>query len=104
MIEITTGTLTERIIKELQKTYPITLTVLQEKIGVSRTLLFRELEKLQTKRIIQLEPLPGKTFIRLLRNDFRFVGKKRQKKFIKKGYPKRCKKEDNRVNNEMMYA
>lgn len=84
MIEIKTGTLHERIIRILQKTYPVTIADLQKKLRVSRTILRRDLLKLRTKGILCLEPLPGKTFIRLLRHDFSFIGKRRgQRKFIK---------------------
>lgn len=83
MIEITNGTIEERIIKLLQKIYPITITDLQKELHVSRQIIIRVLQKFQVKGIVQLEPLPDKTFIRLSRNDFVFVGKKRQKKFIK---------------------
>jgi hypothetical protein len=83
MIEITTGTIEERIIKFLQKTYPVTVNDLENNLHVSRKIIIRVLQKLQTKGILRLEPLPDKTFIRLLRNDFKFIGKKRQRKFIK---------------------
>ena len=83
MIEITTGTLEERIIKLLQKTYPITVSDLAHTLSVSKIIIIRFLQKFQAKGIVLLEPLPNKTYIRLLRNDFRFIGKKRQKKFIK---------------------
>ena len=83
MIEIVNGTLEEQIIKLLQKTYPITIIDLEKKLHISRNMIVRILQKLQIKGIVQLEPLPDKTYIRLLRRDFRFVGKKRQKKFIK---------------------
>jgi len=84
MIEIECGTLEERIIRELQKTYPITVSQLKVRIGISERLLIRELEKLQARGILLLEPLPDKVYIRLLRSDFRFVAKKSQKKFIKR--------------------
>jgi predicted transcriptional regulator len=83
MIEIVNGTLEEQIIKLLQKTYPITIIDLEKKLHISRNMIIRVLQKLQVKGIVQLEPLPDKTYIRLIRRDFRFVGKKRQKKFIK---------------------
>ena len=83
MIEIVNGTLEEQIIKLLQKTYPITIIDLEKKLHISRNMIVRVLQKLQIKGIVQLEPLPDKTYIRLIRRDFRFVGKKRQKKFIK---------------------
>ena len=46
------------------------------------------------KGIVRLEPLPDKTYIRLIRQDFSFVGKKRQRKFIKHSKGKRQKSKD----------
>jgi len=83
MIEITTGTLEERIIKMLKKTYPITVSDIEKELHLSREVVMRVLNKFQTKGYVLLEPLPGKIFIRLLRRDFSFIGKKRQRKFIK---------------------
>jgi len=83
MIEITTGTLEEGIIKILQKTYPVTVDDIKKKLNVSRDMVLRTLKKFQIKGIICLEPLPDKTYVRLLRRDFSFIGKKRQRKFIK---------------------
>ncbi|EMR75111.1 HTH domain-containing protein [Thermoplasmatales archaeon SCGC AB-540-F20] len=83
MIEIVNGTLEEQIIKLLQKIYPITISDIKKKLHVSRKMILRVLQKFQVKGIVQLEPLSNKTYIRLLRNDFSFVGKKRQRKFIK---------------------
>jgi hypothetical protein len=83
MIEIVNGTLEEQIIKILQKIYPITISDIEKKLHVSRKMIFRVLQKFQVRGIVQLEPLSDKTYIRLLRNDFSFVGKKRQRKFIK---------------------
>jgi len=83
MIEITVGTLEERIIKLLQKIYPITIKDIKNKLNISEEVIIRTLKKLQLKDIVQLDLLPDKTYIRLLRNDFSFIGKKQQKKFIK---------------------
>ena len=83
MIEIKSGTVEEQIIKILQKTYPITLWDIEEKLHISRDKILRILQKFQVKGIVQLEPLTDKIFIRLKRNDFKFIGKKRQKKFVK---------------------
>ena len=94
MIEITSGTLEERIIKILQKTYPITVSDIEKKTRVSKKIIIRCLQKLQTKGIIQMEPLPGKTYIRLLRNDFRFIGKRRQQKFVKHYSGKKKQQQD----------
>ena len=83
MIEITTGTLEERIIRILQKTYPITVEDIKKELNISVDMVIRTLKKFQMKGIVRLEPLPDKTYVRLLRHDFSFIGKKRQRKFIK---------------------
>ncbi|MDH7517249.1 MAG: MarR family transcriptional regulator [Candidatus Thermoplasmatota archaeon] len=83
MIEITTGTIDEQIIKILLKTYPVTVNDLEKILHLPKTTIMRFLQKLQSKGILRLEPLPDKTYIRLLRHDFSFIGKKHQKKFIK---------------------
>ena len=102
MIEITTGTLEERIIKFLQKTYPVTVFDAEQKLHVSRSVVLRTLQKFQTKGIVQLEPLPDKTYIRLLRNDFSFIGKKRQRKFIK--HHAGGKQSESKEYDGMMYS
>jgi predicted ArsR family transcriptional regulator len=94
MIEIIRGTLDEQIIKILQKTYPITVDELKIKLHLSKQQIIRVLNKLSIKGILQLEPLPDKTYIRLIRHDFSFVGKKRQRKFIKHSKGKRQKSKD----------
>jgi len=83
MIEINSGTLEERIIKLLQKIYPITLEDIQNKLKLSELMVLRVLKKLQIKGIVRLEPLSDKTYVRLLRHDFSFVGRKKQRKFSK---------------------
>jgi predicted transcriptional regulator len=102
MIEITNGTIEERIIKILQKTYPITVSEVKAKLNISRENIMRVLQKFQVKGIVQLEPLPSKIYIRLIRNDFKFVGKKRQKKFIK--HHSGIKKQESKEYNGIMYS
>ena len=95
MIEITTGTIEEQIIKFLRKNYPATVKDIENKLHLSRDNIIRTLQKFQIKGILELEPLPDKIFIRLKRNDFKFIGKKRQKKFVKhKSGPKKYQSED----------
>jgi hypothetical protein len=61
----------------------VTINDIEKELHLSRAIITRVLQKFQTKRYVQLEPLSDKIYIRLLRKDFRFLGKKRQKKFIK---------------------
>ncbi|RLF47543.1 MAG: transcriptional regulator [Thermoplasmata archaeon] len=103
MIEIKKGTLEERIIKTLEEEYPITLKELSKKLGISENILKAKLLKMQTKNILVLEPLPDKIYVRLIRFDFMFVGKRSQYKFIKK---KKMKgdKEEKEDDDSIMYG
>ena len=94
MIEIVKGTLEERIIRILQKTYPITVKEIQEELHLSNKIVMRTLNKFQIKGIVKLDVLPDKTYVRLLRNDFSFLGKKRQRKFIKHHKSQKNKKSE----------
>jgi len=94
MIEIISGTIDERIIKILQKAYPITVKEIKNKLNISMALTFRSLKKMQAKGILALDILPDKTFVRLLRHDFSFVGKKCQRKFKKHKSSKRQQKKE----------
>lgn len=94
MIEITNGSHEEKIIKFLQKKYPVTVKEIREKLHISNTVALRILKQLQIKGIVQLEPLPGKIYVRLIRHDFSFIGKKRQRKFIKHKSSKKQKTQD----------
>jgi len=102
MIEITTGTLEERIIKLLKKTYPISVDDIRLELNVSKDMILRTLKKFQMKGIVRMEPLPDKTYVRLLRHDFSFIGKRRQKKFIKHRTGK--KKDDTAEYDGIMYS
>jgi predicted ArsR family transcriptional regulator len=102
MIEITTGTLEERIIKLLKKKYPISVDDIRSELTVSKEMIIRTLKKFQIKGIVRLEPLPDKTYVRLLRHDFSFIGKKHQRKFIKHKTGK--KKQDTNEYNGFMYS
>lgn len=100
MIEIKRGTLDEQIIVFLQKNYPITVEDLKENLHISKDRIMRVLKKFQIKGIVTLEPLPGKVYVRLLRNDFGFIDKKHQKKFIKHKSEKQIESKD---YNGIMY-
>lgn len=102
MIEITRGTLEEQIIKILQKAYPITIKELAEQIHLSEKQVKWILNQLRIKGIVKLDPLPDKIYIRIIRQDFRFVGKKRQRKFIK--HQKRPKIPETEDYDGIMYS
>lgn len=76
MIEIERGSLDARIIEVLLEVYPITVEELREELSLSEKTLELGLKRLQSRGIITLEPLPDKVYIRLLRRDFHFIGRK----------------------------
>jgi predicted transcriptional regulator len=101
MIEILNGTHEERIIKILKKVYPITSSYIKEELNLSEKTVERVLKKFQVKGIVELDQLPGKLYVRLLRDDFSFIGKKNQRKFIK--HKKKKQKEPEKYNG-IMYS
>ena len=103
MIDIKIGTIEERIIKTLQKEYPITMKELAKKIGISIKKLQMEIIKLHKKGVVDIDILPDKTFVRLIRFDIRFFGERNQYKFIKKKKEK-AKKTKKEGKDDMMYA
>ncbi|HWR63138.1 MAG TPA: HTH domain-containing protein [Candidatus Thermoplasmatota archaeon] len=102
MIEITIGSLEEQIIRLLRKTYPITIFEISQKLQVSRREIEWILHKFQIKGIVKLEPLPDITYVRLLRNDFQFVGSKYQRKTVK--HSTDAKNEENNNYDGIMYS
>ena len=102
MIEIIVGSLEEQIIIHLQKTYPITVSQIQKTLRISQTVLLRTLKKLQARGIVRLDPLPGKIYIRLLRNDFSFIGRKQQRKGVKRS--SRTKQSTSKDYDGIMYS
>jgi DNA-binding transcriptional regulator LsrR (DeoR family) len=102
MIEITIGSLEEQIIKLLKKTYPITTFEISQTLRVSRREIEWILHKFQVKGIVKLEPLPDITYVRLLRNDFQFIGPKQQRRIMKKSTD--AKKEENNRYDGIMYS
>ena len=102
MIEITIGSLEEQIIRLLQKSYPITTFEIAQKLRVSQNEIEWVLKKFQLKGIVKLEPLPDTVYVRLLRNDFLFVGSKHKRKSLKPAAENN--KEENENYNGIMYS
>jgi predicted transcriptional regulator len=76
MIEIKSGTLEARVLKAMLKQYPITIDELQAKLGISEHALKRVLKGFLTRGFISFDELPDKTYIRMNRFDFKFIGRK----------------------------
>jgi predicted ArsR family transcriptional regulator len=94
MIEIERSSLEARILEMLLEVYPMTVNELARELKLSKKTMERHMKKLQSRGIVDLEPLPDKVFIRLLRRDIRFVGKvASQRTPVKKKGKKKGKKD-----------
>lgn len=102
MIELTIGSLEEKIIRLLQKNYPITTFEIAQKLRVTRNEIEWVLRKFQMKGIVRLDQLPDVTYVRLLRNDFLFHGLKQQRKTLKR--TSEGKKQDYENHDDIMYS
>ena len=68
-IEVLHGSLEERILRFLLEAYPVTTAVLARDLRIPEARLGRVLKGLVTRGVVELEELPDKTFVRLLRQE-----------------------------------
>lgn len=95
VLEMVEGTLESRVVHLLIEMYPVTVNDLARELKVRPALLDRTLKGLVSRGIVELEPLPGRTYVRLLRGDFAFVGRKAsQRRRVKHRGGKREKPKD----------
>ena len=73
-IEVLDGSVEGRLLKYLLEVYPVTVEDLERELKVNRDRLERIVKSLVQRGIVEIEPLPDKTYIRLLRSDFHFTG------------------------------
>lgn len=74
MITIKSSSQDAVVLRYLLEKYPVTVKELATMLTLPRRTLDRVLDRLKRRGIIQLEPLPGKTYVRLVRHDIKFVG------------------------------
>ena len=95
MIEIHESSWEGRAIRILQRIYPITVEELAKELHASDKQVQIVLSSLARKGIIEFDVLPDKKYIRLVRQDIRFIGRKdSQRKKLKHKRPPRPKKKD----------
>ena len=89
-LEITTGTTEELVLRLLLRKYPVTDKDVARELGLKPDVVLRVLKAFASQGVVALEPLGDVTYIRLLRRDFRFVGRSvTQKKALKHRVGKR---------------
>ncbi len=74
MITIEASSQDAEVLRYLLDKYPVTVEELRDMLSLPKRTLTRVIRRLEKRGIILLEPLPGKTYIRLRRRDIRFVG------------------------------
>jgi len=83
-IEVLFGSLEERILRYLLETYPVTTAQLARDLKIAKPRLDRAVKGLSLRGVVELEELPDTTFVRLLRQDFSFLGyKESQRRRVK---------------------
>lgn len=94
-VEILHGSLEERVVKYLMEVYPVTVEDLERELKVKRERLDRILKSFAQRGVVELEPLPDKTFVRLIRSDFQFTGVKatQRRRFKQSGGKKQAPKD-----------
>lgn len=91
MVQIRDGTLEARILKILLESYPITVEEMRKELSVSKRIMERAIKHLTMQGIIELEILPDKTFVRLIKQ-VHFIGRDAtQRKALKRKGPKKKK-------------
>lgn len=76
VIQVVEGTVESRIIHLLLEMYPVSVRDLERELGLRGDVLERSLKALVARGVIEVEPLPDRTYVRLLRRDFAFSGLK----------------------------
>jgi len=75
-VELLEGTLEARIVHLLLEMYPVTVEDLRRELRARADLLARTLTTMEKRGLVELEPLPDRTYVRLARMDFSFIGRK----------------------------
>jgi len=57
--------------------YPLSIDEITKEIGMRKEVVEKEIKKLEIEGVIALDILPGKIFVRLMRQDFMFFKEKK---------------------------
>ncbi len=74
MITIKSSSQDAVVLRYLLEKYPVTVKELSDMLTLPKRTLDQVIKRLKRRGIIILEPLPGKTYVRLIRHDIKFVG------------------------------
>ncbi len=74
-VEFDSSSLEARLLRLLQKAYPITTKEIERKLRISESKLDRVLAILKNKGLVAVRPLPDRTYVDLISQNFRFSGR-----------------------------
>ena len=72
-VEVLQGSIEERVLRYLLDVYPVTVEDLERELKIKRDRLDRVIKSFVQRGIVELDELPDKTYIRLIRSDFHFT-------------------------------
>jgi hypothetical protein len=111
MVQVNARSIEAKILKILLERYPIEMDEVVRLSGLQKKEVERALKGMQSRGWLVMETLPDKTYIRLKRFDFTFLGRNEtQRKAVKhKGKDRKKKKIKQDLlrdehDDEMMYA
>ncbi|MGA1820905.1 MAG: hypothetical protein ACMUIG_00095 [Thermoplasmatota archaeon] len=110
MVQVKAKSIEAKILKVLLRIYPVDSNTVSDEIGIPLREVDRILKGMEKRGWISLERLPDRTFIRLRRTDFTFLGREEtQRKAVKHKRKDRKKSEIKKKltrdeHDDMMYA
>ncbi|MFP4052178.1 MAG: HTH domain-containing protein [Thermoplasmata archaeon] len=103
-VQMDSDSLEAKIIRKLMEGKPITMKELAKELNVSDRKLKRAVKGLASKNIIQIEELPDKKYLRLIRGDIQFQGTNpSQEKAVKHKKEKEKDERGSKKSRSMMY-
>jgi len=79
-IEMDSSSLEARVIKLIREKYPITMKQMAKELHISDMKVRRVIGQLALRGIVEKDVLPDATYIRLLRHDIKFIGRRADQK------------------------
>ena len=111
MVQVNSRSIDAKVLKVLLEKYPIDDIELMELTGLTRTEIHRTLKGMESRGWVTLDRLPDRTYIRLKRFDFTFLGRdETQRKAVKHKSKDRKRQKKKKLllkdehDDEMMYA
>jgi len=79
-IEMDSSSLEARVIKLIREKYPITMKQMAKELHISDMKVRRVIGQLALRGIVEKDVLPDAIYVRLLRHDIKFIGRRSDQK------------------------